>query len=149
MLSCPFTMVLPGCSSRLCRGLPGTSHVSGSAAAHGRERPGVRARAWNRAHSSQRQRSPGCVLTLRRPGFDTQLSSFRTVPNPRSRQAPPPTWRLILTRELAKFSLMTVRFSRSRLRFLGHSPRLPDLGERTFHGHTRILPIGQGDCNRD
>ena len=74
-------MVLPGYLSRLGRDPLDSSHESGSAVGHGRANPGLRARTRNWAHSSQKQRSPGCVLTLRRPGFDTQLVLDRMVPN--------------------------------------------------------------------
>jgi hypothetical protein len=102
-------MVLPGFLSRSGRDPLDSSHESGSAVGHGRANRGFRARTRMRTHSSQIQRSPGCVLTLRRPGFDTQLVLDRTIPIPRSRQAPLPTWQLSLTRELAKFSYTTVR----------------------------------------
>lgn len=142
-------MVLPGCSSLSDRDLLDSSHESGLAAAYARSSRGRHTRARKRAHVSQKQRSPGCVLTLRRPGFDTQLSCFRTFPNPRSRQAPSPTWRLSLTRKLAKFPLRRCVIPVPAYRFLERSARLPDPTERTSHGHLRILAIAGRDCNRD
>jgi hypothetical protein len=76
----PAAMVLPGFLSRSGRDPLDSSHESGSAVGHGRANRGLRARTRMRTHSSQKQRSPGCVLTLRRPGFDTQLVLDRTVP---------------------------------------------------------------------
>jgi len=71
-------MVLPGFLSRSGRDPLDSSHESGSAVGHGRANRGLRTPIW--AHFSQKQRSPGCVLTLRRPGFDTQLVLDRTIP---------------------------------------------------------------------
>ena len=76
----PAAMVLPGFLSRSGRDPLDSSHESGSAVGHGRANRGCCARTRAPTHSSQKQRSPGCVLTLRRPGFDTQLVLDRTIP---------------------------------------------------------------------
>lgn len=78
-------------------------------------------------------------------------SSLRTVrfQYPRSRQAPTPTWRLSLTRKLAKFPLRRCVSPVPAIRKLDSSDRLPDLSEHTFRGYSRILAIAAWDCNRD
>ena len=141
-------MVLPGYWSRSGRDPLDSSHESGSAVGHGRANRGHFACARNRAHSSQKQRSPGCVLTVRRPGFDTQLFLDRTFPNSPLPSGPTADMAVIPDTRTGQALAYDGAFSPVPAQDCSTFCQASRPGRTYFCGHLSILPTAQGYCNR-